>query len=222
MLLGVAEDVRDGGEGTSVATGWLEASLGGVAVVVGCGGGPLVLGAGGLAASAGVVLAPVLPEAGEEAPSDVAGMVPEPKGVAVLRGVVKMEVAAGVLAEVAWTGKVLCVRWVVGPEEMVPVVGVAAAAGVAVGVAVAVAVAVGVGVGVSEGLARARVEPRATAEVAVVDGAAGPVDVASVVAGVELGAGVLTEEGGRVVDVCGVAEAGRGEVKAEVRVLPLE
>lgn len=220
MLLGVAEDVRDGGEGTSVATGWLEASLGGVAVVVGCGGGPLVLGAGGLAASAGVVLAPVLPEAGEEAPSDVAGMVPEPKGVAVLRGVVKMEVAAGVLAEVAWTGKVLCVRWVVGPEEMVPVVGVAAAAGVAVAVDVAVAVAVGVGV--SEGLARARVEPRATAEVAVVDGAAGPVDVASVVAGVELGAGVLTEEGGRVVDVCGVAEAGRGEVKAEVRVLPLE
>lgn len=131
-----------------------------------------------------------------------------------------MEVAAGVLAEVAWTGKVLCVRWVVGPEEMVPVVGVAAAAGVGVGVGVAVAV--GVGVGVSEGLARARVEPRATAEVAVVDGAAGPVDVASVVAGVELGAGVLTEEGGRVVDVCGVAEAGRGEVKAEVRVLPLE
>ena len=76
-----------------------------------------MLGAGGLAASAGVVLALVLPEAGEEAPSDVAGMVPEPKGVAVLRGVVKMEVAAGVLAEVAWTGKVLCVRWVVGPEE---------------------------------------------------------------------------------------------------------
>lgn len=183
-------------------------------MVVGCGGGPLVLGAGGLAASAGVVLALVLPEAGEEAPSDVAGMVPEPKGVAVLRGVVKMEVAAGVLAEVAWTGKVLCVRWVVGPEEMMPVVGVAAAAGVAV--------AVGVGVGVSEGLARARVEPRSTAEVAVVDGAAGPVDVASVVAGVELGARVLTEEGGRVVDVCSGAEAGRGEVKAEVRVLPLE
>ena len=185
-------------------------------MVVGCGGGPLVLGAGGLAASAGVVLALVLPEAGEEAPSDVAGMVPEPKGVAVLRGVVKMEVAAGVLAEVAWTGKVLCVRWVVGPEEMMPVVGVAAAAGVAV------AVAVGVGVGVSEGLARARVEPRSTAEVAVVDGAAGPVDVASLVAGVELGARVLTEEGGRVVDVCSGAEAGRGEVKAEVRVLPLE
>lgn len=179
-------------------------------MVVGCGGGPLVLGAGGLAASAGVVLALVLPEAGEEAPSDVAGMVPEPKGVAVLRGVVKMEVAAGVLAEVAWTGKVLCVRWVVGPEEMMPVVGVAAT------------VAVGVGVGVSEGLARARVEPRSTAEVAVVDGAAGPVDVASVVAGVELGARVLTEEGGRVVDVCSGAEAGRGEVKAEVRVLPLE
>ena len=187
-------------------------------MVVGCGGGPLVLGAGGLAASAGVVLALVLPEAGEEAPSDVAGMVPEPKGVAVLRGVVKMEVAAGVLAEVAWTGKVLCVRWVVGPEEMMPVVGVAAAAGLAV----AVAVAVGVGVGVSEGLARARVEPRSTAEVAVVDGAAGPVDVASLVAGVELGARVLTEEGGRVVDVCSGAEAGRGEVKAEVRVLPLE
>ena len=185
-------------------------------MVVGCGGGPLVLGAGGLAASAGVVLALVLPEAGEEAPSDVAGMVPEPKGVAVLRGVVKMEVAAGVLAEVAWTGKVLCVRWVVGPEEMMPVVGVAAAAGLAV------AVAVGVGVGVSEGLARARVEPRSTAEVAVVDGAAGPVDVASLVAGVELGARVLTEEGGRVVDVCSGAEAGRGEVKAEVRVLPLE
>ena len=31
----------------------------------------------------------------------------------------------------------------------------------------------------------------------------------------ELGAPVLTEEGGRVVDVCSVAEAGRGEVNAE-------
>ena len=216
MLLGVAEDVTDGGEGTPVATGWLAVSLGGVPVVVGCGGGTLALGAGGLAPSAGVVLALVLPGAGEEAPSDVAGTALERKGVAVLRGVVKMEVAAGVLAEVAWTGKVLCVRGVVGPEEMIPVVGVAAAAGVAE------AAAAGLGVGVAEGLARASVEPRATAEVAVVDGAAGPVDVASVVAGVELGAGVLTEEGGRVVDVCGVAEAGRGEVKAEVRVLPLE
>ena len=107
-----------------------------------------------------------------------------------------MEVAAGVLAEVAWTGKVLCVRGVVGPEEMIPVVGVA------------------------EGLARASVEPRATAEVAVVDGAAGPADVASVVAGAELGAPVPTEEGGRVVDVRGAAEAGRGEVNAEVRALP--
>ena len=34
----------------------------------------------------------------------------ERKGAAVLRGVVKMEGAAGVLAEVAWTGKVLCVH----------------------------------------------------------------------------------------------------------------
>ena len=84
------------------------------------------------------------------------------------------------------------------------------------------AVAAGVGVGVAEVLARASVEPRATAEGAVVDGAAGPVDAASVVAGVELGAPVLTEEGGRVVDVCSVAEAGRGEVNAEVRVPPLE
>ena len=57
MLLGVAEDVTDGGEGTPVATGWLEVSLGGVPVVVGCGGGTLALGAGGLAPSAGVVLA---------------------------------------------------------------------------------------------------------------------------------------------------------------------
>ena len=63
-------------------------------------------------------------------------------------------------------------------------------------------------------------EPRATAEVAVVDGAAGPADVASVVAGAELGAPVPTEEGGRVVDVRGAAEAGRGEVNAEVRALP--
>lgn len=203
MLLGVAEDVTDGGEGTPVATGWLAVSLGGVPVVVGRGGGTLALGAGGLAPSAGVVLALVLPGAGEEAPSDVAGTALERKGVAVLRGVVKMEVAAGVLAEVAWTGKVLCVRGVVGPEEMIPVVGVAA----------------GLGVGVAEGLARASAEPRATAEVAVVDGAAGPADVASVVAGAELGAPVPTEEGGRVVDVCGAAEAGRGEVTAEVRVL---
>jgi hypothetical protein len=207
VLLGVAEDVTDGGEGTPVATGWLAVSLGGVPVVVGRGGGTLALGAGGLAPSAGVVLALVLPGAGEEAPSDVAGTALERKGVAVLRGVVKMEVAAGVLAEVAWTGKVLCVRGVVGPEEMIPVVGVAEAA------------AAGLGVGVAEGLARASAEPRATAEVAVVDGAAGPADVASVVAGAELGAPVPTEEGGRVVDVCGAAEAGRGEVTAEVRVL---
>ena len=102
MLLGVAEDVTDGGEGTPVATGWLEVSLGGVPVVVGCGGGTLALGAGGLAPSAGGVLALVRPEAGAEAPSDVAGMALERKGAAVLRGVVKMEGAAGVLAEVAW------------------------------------------------------------------------------------------------------------------------
>ena len=38
MLLGVAEDVTDGGEGTPVATGWLAVSLGGVPVVVGRGG----------------------------------------------------------------------------------------------------------------------------------------------------------------------------------------
>ncbi|XP_043771546.1 uncharacterized protein LOC122702105 [Cervus elaphus] len=144
-------------------------------------------------------------------------MVLEWKGVAVLRGVVKMEGAAGVLAEVAWTGEVLCVWWVLGPEEMIPVVGVAA--GVGMGVAEAVAGAVGV----AEVLARASVEPRSTVAVEVaVDGPAGPVDVASVVAGVELGAPVLTEEGGRVVDVCSVAEAGRGEVNADVRVLPGE
>ena len=221
MLLGVAEDVTDGGEGTSVATGWLEVSLGAVPVVVGCGGGTLVLGAGGLAPSVGVALG--LPEAGEEAPSEVAGMVLEWKGVAVLRGVVKMEGAAGVLAEVAWTGEVLCVWWVLGPEEMIPVVGVAAGVGTGVAEAVAGAGAGAVGVGVAEVLARASVEPRSTVAVEVaVDGPAGPVDVASVVAGVELGAPVLTEEGGRVVDVCSVAEAGRGEVNADVRVLPGE
>ena len=51
------------------------------------------------------------------------------------------------------------------------------------------------------------------------NGPAGPVDVDSVVAGVELGAPVLTEEGGGVVDVCSVAEAVRGEVNADARVL---
>lgn len=215
VLLAVAEDVTDGGVGTSVATGWLEVSLGAVPVVVGCGGGTPVLGAGGLAPSVGVALG--LPEAGEEAPSEVAGMVLEWKGVAVLRGVVKMEGAAGVLAEVAWTGEVLCVWWVLGPEEMIPVVGVAA------GVGMGVAEAVAGGVGVAEVLARASVGPRSTVAVEVaVDRPAGPVDVASVVAGVELGAPVLTEEGGRVVDVCSVAEAGRGEVNADVRVLPGE
>ena len=110
MLLGVAEDVTDGGEGTPVATGWLEVSLGGVPVVVGCGGGTLALGAGGLAPSAGVVLALVRPEAGAEAPSNVAGMALERKGAAVLRGVVKMEGAAGVLAG----GVGPAVVWVVG------------------------------------------------------------------------------------------------------------
>ena len=34
MLVGVADDVTDDGEDTSVVTGWLEVSLGGVAVVV--------------------------------------------------------------------------------------------------------------------------------------------------------------------------------------------
>lgn len=34
VLVGVAEDVTAGGEDTSVVTGWLEVSLGGVAVVV--------------------------------------------------------------------------------------------------------------------------------------------------------------------------------------------
>ena len=34
VLVGVAEIVTDGGEDTSVVTGWLEVSLGGVAVVV--------------------------------------------------------------------------------------------------------------------------------------------------------------------------------------------
>ena len=75
MLLGVAEDVTDGREGTSVATGCLEVSLRALPVVVGCGGGTLVLGAGGLAPSIGVALG--LPEAGEEVPSEVAGTVLE-------------------------------------------------------------------------------------------------------------------------------------------------
>ena len=206
--------MTDGREGTSVATGWLEVSLGAVPVVVRCGGGTLVLGADGLAPSVGVALG--LPEAGEEAPSEEAGTVREWKGVAMLWGVVKMEGAASVLAEVAWTGDVLCVWWVLGPEEMIPVVGVAAA--VSTGAAEAEAEAGGVGV--AEVLARASVELRSTVAVEVaVDGPEGPVDVASVVAGVELGAPVLTEEGGGVVDVCPVAEAGRSEVNADVRVL---
>ena len=112
--------MTDGREGTSVATGWLEVSLGAVPVVVRCGGSTLVLGADGLAPSVGVALG--LPEAGEEAPSEEAGTVLEWKGVAMLWGVVKMEGAASVLAEVAWTGDVLCVWWVLGPEEMIPVV----------------------------------------------------------------------------------------------------
>ena len=75
MLLGMAEDVTDAREGNSVATGWLEVSLGALPVVVGCGGGTLVLGAGGLVPSVGVALG--LPEAGEEVPSEVAGTVLE-------------------------------------------------------------------------------------------------------------------------------------------------
>ena len=80
MLLGVAEDVTDGGEGTPVATGWLAVSLGGVPVVVGCGGGTLALGAGGLAPSAGVVLALVLPgeEPRQELSSEHPGSWPPP------------------------------------------------------------------------------------------------------------------------------------------------
>ena len=159
MLLSVAEDVTDGGEGTSVATGWLEVSLGALPVVVRCGGGTLMLGAGWLALSVGVALG--LLEAGEEGPRVVAGTVLEWKGVAVLRGVVKMEGAAGVLAVDAWTGVLLCVWWVLGPEEMIPVVGVATSVGT--GVAEAVAWAGGVGVG--DVLARARVEPRSTVAV---------------------------------------------------------
>ena len=200
MLLGVAEFVTDGGEGTSVATGWVAVSLGSLPVVVACRDGTVVLGEGGLAPSVGVALG--LPEAGEEAPSEVAGTVLDWKGVAVLRGVVKMEGAAGVLAEDAWTGEVLCVSWLPGPVEMIPEVGAAAV------------------VGVAEVLARASVEPRSTVVVEVaVDGPKGPVVVASVVAGVERRAPVLTEEGGGVVDVCSVAEAGRGEVNGDVRVL---
>ena len=216
MLLGVVEDVTDGREGILVATGWVAVSLGALPVKVGCGGGTLMLGAGGLALSVGVALG--LPEAGKEGPRVVAGTVLEWKGVAVLRRVVKMEGAAGVLAEDAWTGELLCVWWVLGPEEMIPVVSVAA--GVGTGVAEALAVAGARGVCVAEVLARASVEPRSTVAVEVpVDGPAGPVDVALVVAGVELGAPVLTEQGMRVVDVCSVGEAGRGEVNADVRVL---
>ena len=44
-------------------------------------------------------------------------------------------------------------------------------------------------------------------------------DVASVVEGVELGALVLTEKGGGIVDVCSMAEAVRGEVNADARLL---
>ena len=118
MLLHMVEDVTDGGEGTCVATACLEVSLGALPVVVGCGSGTLVLGAGGLAPSFRVALG--LPEAREEVPSEVAGTVLEWKGVAVLWKVVKMEGAAGVLAEVAWTGEVLCVWWVLGQEELIP------------------------------------------------------------------------------------------------------
>ena len=214
MLLRMVEDVTDGREGTSVETGWVAVSLGAVPVVVGCGGGTLGLGAGGLAPSVGVALG--LPEAGEEVPSEVAGTVLEWKGVAVLWGVVKMEEAAGVLAEVAWIGEVLCVCWVLGPEEMIPEVSVAAG----VGTGVAEAVAEAAGVRVAEVLARASVEPRSTVAVEVaVDGPEGPVDVASVVAGQELGAPVLTEEEGGVVDMCSMAEAMRGEVNTDARVL---
>ena len=200
MLLGMEEDVTEGGEGTSVATGSLEVSLGALPMKVGCGGGTLGLGAGGLAPSVGVALG--LPEAGEVGPSEVADTVLEWKGVAVLRGVVKMEGAASVLAEDAWTGEVLCVSWLPGPVEMIPEVGAAAV------------------VGVAEVLARASVEPRSTVAVEVaVDGPKGPVVVASVVAGVERGAPVLTEAGVGVMDVCSVGEAGKGEVNGDVRVL---
>lgn len=48
------------------------------------------------------------------------------------------------------------------------------------------------------------------------------VDEDSVVAGIVVGASVLTEEGGTVVDVCTIVEPGRVAVDTDVAVLPGE
>lgn len=48
------------------------------------------------------------------------------------------------------------------------------------------------------------------------------VDVDSVVGGVGVGAPVVTEDGGTVVDVCTMVEPGRVAVNADVAVLPVE
>ena len=72
---------------------------------------------------------------------------------------------------------------------------------------------------VGEGLDSAGVELRLRVELSE---AVVLVDEDSVVAGVRVGASVLTEEGGPVGDVCTIVEPGRVAVDTDVAVLPGE
>lgn len=189
MLVGVEDDVTDGGVDITVVTGWLEVSLGGVAVVV-CS--ALVLVAGEVVLSAGVVLEVLV--AREEVPRDVAGMVEEGEAVTVLWVVADVDALLDTVAELVTPRKVVPVSWVVGEDSMLFA-------------------------DVGEGLDSASVELRSLVELRE---PVGLVDVDSVVAGVGVEASVLTEDGGTVVDVCGIVEPGWVVVNADVAVLPGE
>lgn len=129
-----------------------------------------------------------------EVPRDVAGMVVEGKGLTVLWVVVNVDVSVDTVAEFVTTLKVVSVLWVVGEDGMLFVV-------------------------VEEGLDSTGVELRSRVELSE---AVVLVDEDSVVAGVRVGASVLTEEGGTVVDVCTIVEPGRVAVDTDVAVLPGE
>ena len=189
VLVGVEDDVTDGGVDITVVTGWLELSLGGVAVVV-CSASVVV--AGEVVLSAGAVLEVLV--AREEVARDVAGMVVEGRRVAALWVVADVDVLLDTVAEFVTTLEVVPVLWVVGEDGLLRV-------------------------GVGEGLDSASVELRSLVELSE------PVvleDVDSVVAGVGVEASVPTEDGGTVVDVCGIVEPGWVVVNADVAVLPGE
>lgn len=121
-------------------------------------------------------------------------MVVEGKGVTVLWVRVKVDVSVGTVTEFVTTLKVVSVLWVVGEDGLLLVV-------------------------VGEALESTGVELRSPVELTepVV-----LVGVDSVVAGVRVGASVLTEEGGAVVDVCRLVAAGRDDVNGDEAVLLVE